>query len=293
MKNLRLPAYSELTYDRLHKTNLSIMQWHIANYILFLEMQFVNRKVHSIQNIIANAHRCTVRSVQRNIDILVSEGFIAKDGNRIQTTEKWLNLITDPSDELPIAENVEDVESDESEKGTDSIDIKFNRFYSLYPRKEKREVALKTFKSKKLYQRIEELVIAVNRYVLEKSDTEKQFLMLPATFLNNKIWEEYVSVSAEEAKKIGSGAAKVSNDPIFDLVQKCMRLKSEWFDTLVYEKNSSQMSAADVVEDGISYFSDIEINVINEIGFKLMLRECTDGDFVVSSVVPVWERLSK
>lgn len=195
---------------------------------------------------------------------------------------------------LVFAERIE--EDDETEQAPDlprnEIEDAFDRFYEVYPRKEKKVLALKMFKSKNLHKQIGDVVAATKNYASKMSDTDKQFIMLPATFLNNQIWEEHIG-GAEEAKKIGSGAAKVSSDPIFDLVQKCMRLKSDWFDTLVYEKNSSQMSAADVVEDGISYFSDIEINVINEIGFKLMLRECTDGDFVVSSVVPVWERLSK
>lgn len=195
---------------------------------------------------------------------------------------------------LLFAERIE--EETEMEKAPelsrDEIEDVFDRFYEVYPRKEKKVLALKMFKSKNLHKQIMNVVAATKNYALKMSDTDKQFIMLPATFLNNKIWEEYVDI-AEEASKIGSGAAKVSGDPILDFVRKCMRLKSEWFDAAVYDRNVANANAGDVFEDGENYFSDLEISVLNEIGLKVMLDDCTDGDFVVRNVIPVWDRLSK
>lgn len=296
MKNLWLPTYSELLYDRFEQTNLSLLQWHIAKYIFFVEKQFEDRKVSNIQNTIAKVHRCTVRSVQRSFEVLIQEGFLEKKGHSVSTTEKWLILNSNPSNDK-IDSGKEDEEAidglyemhyDEN-KGVDSIEMAFERFYEVYPRKEKKILAFKMFKSKKLYQQISNVVAATKNYASKMSDTDKQFIMLPATFLNNQIWEEYIG-GAEEAKKIASGA--VESDPFPSFIDKCSLLKSKWFNAAVYYKNVEEMNGADVMEDGERYFTDFEISVLNEVGFRAMMRDCVDGDFIVAKVKPVWDRMS-
>lgn len=181
----------------------------------------------------------------------------------------------------------ERIEEDEEIKETpelprNEVEDAFNRFYEVYPRKEKKILALKMFKSKKIFKRIDELVNAAKRYASTMSETDKQFIMLPATFLNNQIWEEHIS-AVEEGKKISNGAA-LSVDPFDIIVDKLSVISKELFNSLgVDGVNAAELSA---------YVFDEKEKVFIESagGFVVVLRNALGGDFK-AMYRPVWESI--
>ena len=77
----------------------------------------------------------------------------------------------------------------------DFKDITFNQFYKLYPRKVGRHLAQKSFQ--RLSKRDKTLAYdgLINYIKFWKvSDTEKQFIPHPSTFLNHKRWEDEVEL---------------------------------------------------------------------------------------------------
>lgn len=189
---------------------------------------------------------------------------------------------------LMFAERIEEDKEikDAPELPRNEIEDAFDRFYEVYPRKEKKILALKMFKSKKIFKRIDELVNAAKRYASTMSETDKQFIMLPATFLNNQIWEEHIS-AVEEGKKISNGAA-LSVDPFDSFLSKCSVLSQELF-------NSAQAGELPRLEEDrswdISRFDDKELSVITAVGFVNIMRNISDGEFINHEIKPAWESI--
>ena len=81
----------------------------------------------------------------------------------------------------------------------DFKDITFNQFYKLYPRRVGRYLAEKSFN--KLSRRDKTLAYdgLINYIKFWKvSDTEKQFIPHPSTFLNQKRWEDEVELPKDK-----------------------------------------------------------------------------------------------
>lgn len=146
----------------------------------------------------------------------------------------------------------------------------FDRFYEIYPRKEKKIPAQKMFKSKKLHSRIDDLLRATKNYARKVSDTDQQFIMLPSTFLNNQIWEEYIG--KEEPQKFANGAAaEESADPFDTFVNRMEVLAREIFNS-GYEFDDSYMDRY--------IFSEHEKKFMESAGgFAVVLKVVLDGDF--------------
>ncbi|HZF69911.1 hypothetical protein [Sulfuricurvum sp.] len=160
------------------------------------------------------------------------------------------------------------------------IEDAFNRFYELYPRKEKKVFALKMFKSKKIYKRTEELLQATKNYVTEMSNTDRQFIMLPSTFLDNQIWEE--KIGTEEAKKISNGAAEESSDPFDVFVKRLSNISSDAFN------RGAGLNGVDITDH--TFTAKEEQFIESAGGFKAILVRVMDGDFA-TEFRPVWESI--
>lgn len=102
----------------------------------------------------------------------------------------------------------------------------FEKFYAKYPRKQKRVPALEMFKAKKLTARIEDLLRATEIYAKSVEGTEIHFIMLPTSFLNKGIWEEYVT-KAEEKKSNGAHVPPLNSFDNF--IAKCQEIAETCF----------------------------------------------------------------
>lgn len=75
----------------------------------------------------------------------------------------------------------------------------FNKFYSLYPRKESKQKALSSFEKVMIKGiTIDVLINGLNRYIKHIKDTnkERKYIKQPATWLNQGCWEdEYESIN--------------------------------------------------------------------------------------------------
>lgn len=190
---------------------------------------------------------------------------------------------------LHLEKNIEnnDIEIGKAvEKNTNSAIVAFDNFYKLYPRKEKRELAHKIFKYKKLHKRIDELILATKNYTKKVADIDHKFIMLPATFLDNKIWEEYI-VSVEGSEKI-SNVSAVPIDTFENFRIKSVNMSHALF-------HSGKMNKIDELEmqwsagAGREGFTEREVMVISDIGFARFITGINDGDFIEREIIPVWK----
>jgi hypothetical protein len=67
----------------------------------------------------------------------------------------------------------------------------FDLWYSNYPRKEQKGEAVKAWKqTEEFHPPMEELLAATDTYAEKKRHTEKQFILLPATWLRRWCWAD-------------------------------------------------------------------------------------------------------
>ena len=82
----------------------------------------------------------------------------------------------------------------------DFKDITFDNFYKLYPRKEKKPYAERCFKKLSIKDRFDAYNGLINYIKFWKaSETEKQFIPHPSSFINGRRWEDEVELP--KAKK--------------------------------------------------------------------------------------------
>ena len=75
---------------------------------------------------------------------------------------------------------------------TNSLDIAFDQFWSLYPRKKDKGHARRSFEKAMEKADLETILQGVKDYVQAEGDNEEQFIAYPATWLNGERWlDEY------------------------------------------------------------------------------------------------------
>lgn len=80
----------------------------------------------------------------------------------------------------------------------------FDQWYSRYPKKEAKEAARKAFTKARKTVTLQELLNGVDRYVSATQDKDRQFLALPATWLNAGRWaDELPTTSSQPAWALG------------------------------------------------------------------------------------------
>jgi hypothetical protein len=80
----------------------------------------------------------------------------------------------------------------EVNKDLSSKPDEFDRWYSLYPRKEAKENARKAFVKARKQTDMETLVTSLERYTASMKGKDRQFIALPASWLNAGRWEDEV-----------------------------------------------------------------------------------------------------
>ena len=87
-------------------------------------------------------------------------------------------------------------------------EITFEQFYKLYPRRVGRFLAEKSFKKLSIKDRFEAYAGLINYIKVWKvSETEKQFIPHPSTFINQRRGEDEIELPKQKAefKKDGTG----------------------------------------------------------------------------------------
>ncbi|MEA9983673.1 hypothetical protein [Subtercola sp. RTI3] len=87
-----------------------------------------------------------------------------------------------------------------------SIDSEFDEWWSLYPRKQAKPAALKSFKAARKTTELKLLLAGAQAYSLLNIGTEKTFLKLPAGWLNDRRWEDEQIVNANLPQSTGQPA---------------------------------------------------------------------------------------
>lgn len=92
------------------------------------------------------------------------------------------------------SETIEEKEQNKQEQNKiKRDDIHFDRFYECYPRKQHNESARKAWNKNKLDPIIEQLIVDVeNRKQNDHQWQSKEYIPLPATYLNKKLWNDEV-----------------------------------------------------------------------------------------------------
>jgi hypothetical protein len=290
-KELRFPQFTTLRYTELKKSGLSILQWHIAEFVMFMEMQFDDKQVQGLQTVIADIHMCNVKSVQRSIEVLLEKGYLKKTSRKsMSTTRKWLELITLPNDEEsgndpqngnqtnPPADSAQRKEYEAKMSAEDHAN--WLTFWDLYKtiNYRDRENACKVFA--KHTKHFTEIMFGLHHYISDLADNSWQQPKMASAWLNAKRWVDYEGKG--EPKKIANGAAAPKSS-MEAFRSKCVEVMYELFDG----GNSWKFDEAG---EELKYgFDERGLKAINDLGgFAVVMKTCTDGDFV-SRLQAVWE----
>lgn len=96
-------------------------------------------------------------------------------------------------------------EKGNKDRGADAPGATFEDFYRSYPRHDAREDAEKAWKKLSQAERLE-CVGKTLTWVKAKAGTERQFLPLPATFLNGRRWRDELQEPTEKVASLGPPA---------------------------------------------------------------------------------------
>jgi hypothetical protein len=77
-----------------------------------------------------------------------------------------------------------------NEEKTNGLDIAFQQFWEIYPRKKDKGHARKSFEKALEKTSLETILQGVRDYVEAEGDNEERFLAYPATWLNGERWED-------------------------------------------------------------------------------------------------------
>lgn len=80
-------------------------------------------------------------------------------------------------------------------------EVMFNEFWSVYPRRESKKDAKKAFyRIKNLDKTFPEIMngLKLRAAWWEQEGTEKQYMKLPATWLNGECWEDEIEIEDNE-----------------------------------------------------------------------------------------------
>ena len=90
----------------------------------------------------------------------------------------------------------------------DNVDIKFEQFWNLYPKKEKKKDTLKWFKSHKPNQELfDKILDGLEKQKKSRQWSNKQYIPLPSSWLNGERWEDELTKEEFEYQKKGKTSA--------------------------------------------------------------------------------------
>jgi hypothetical protein len=119
--------------------------------------------------------------------------------NDVATCREPSQVVADSSDVSQVSQKVADVaytDTDLEEKkkstrpATAGASVRFGEFWAVYPRAEARKPALQVWERRKLDHAAEQIIADVRRRLAAGDWTERRYIPLPATYLNQERWKD-------------------------------------------------------------------------------------------------------
>jgi hypothetical protein len=116
-----------------------------------------------------------------------------KDSLEPAETPVSLGELTETPEDSPQLPLGRDGMGRDGKKDLSSKQDEFDQWYRLYPKKEAKGAAQKAFIKARKTASLEELVSGLRRYLQATKGTDRQFIHLPATWLNQQRWMDEVA----------------------------------------------------------------------------------------------------
>ena len=149
-----------------------------------------------------------------NLLKLINQRYEFKDNNEFakpllseNSIDKYSIYNICPNEQLKIV----DLDEKKVQNGQvlDKLDLLFDRFWTNYPRKEKKKETYDWFKKNKPDEKfVDFLIECVNKKSKSKQWSRKQYIPLPSSWLNGKRWEDEV-IEEEDTDKKGAAMSEV------------------------------------------------------------------------------------
>lgn len=135
-----------------------------------------------------DADRAANRERQKNFRARLKQQKLREHAEHADMSHVTHNKVTEP----PNAEVIEldPTRPDPKLKDSSKSDEDFDRWYSLYPRKEAKTAARKAFAKARKSADMVTLIAALERYVESVKGKDRQYVALPASWLNAGRWED-------------------------------------------------------------------------------------------------------
>ncbi len=208
--------------NRIFKDEQITVQQLAVYVVLCYHADSINESCYPSYSTIAREAKISRRAVMRAIDALIKAGYIKKQGRKLDgTNSQTSNLYTITSE---VVTHSHQVVSDSHQGGdtvslgvvTDSHPNKnhlnknqltklFKDFYSLYPKKVSKDNASKAFlKLKPDNEFLKVMIDAIEKQKTWREEARRSGLFVPewpypATWLNQKRWEDEIDVREETA----------------------------------------------------------------------------------------------
>jgi len=132
-------------------------------------------------------HQTTTEDIERKREA-GRKGGLAKAKQPASTTEAPAKHLLSTSSSTTLAKT--ETETETKRKDLSSELDEFSQWYSRYPRKEAKEAARKAFTKATKTASLQELLDGLDRYVVATKDEKRNFIALPATWLNAGRWQD-------------------------------------------------------------------------------------------------------
>jgi len=133
-------------------------------------------------------HQTTTADIQAKRDAGKAGG-LAKASKKVAGATEVLEQKA--STTLAKTETETETETKIKDLSTDTAD-EFDRWYSRYPRKEAKDAGKKAFIKARKSASLQELLDGLDRYVIATKDEKRNFIALPASWLNAGRWKDEI-----------------------------------------------------------------------------------------------------
>ena len=138
-------------------------------------------------------HQVTTADIQAKRDAGKAGG-LAKASKNVAPATKVLEQIASTS----LAKTETETETKRKDLSTGAAD-EFDQWYARYPRKEAKDAAKKAFTKARKSASLPELLSGLDQYSRAMAGKERQYLALPATWLNAGRWQDEIPTTTKPA----------------------------------------------------------------------------------------------
>lgn len=277
---------SNMNNDARKDLGISIYDYQVALAIHFFAYSPYNeeRWAYKKSKDIATLYDLSVRTIATSILNLEAKGLVERNGHhRVRTTKLWNDVVSAHSILKSSMLQKQDISPKDQSKTTDggdeqSTNQKFEIFWEAYRKLNHREKPSALAEFKKVAKHFDEIMAAIPLYEKELKEKEWMNPKMASGWLKKGRWTDFDAENYAE-KKSGSGAV-VEKIGFAGFADRCCALSCALFG-----KDLDHISVKNS-----EVFSDQEKILIEKIGFKKIIQNCQDGDFM-DKVELEWEAM--